>query len=624
MTIAEQVLSLLCEIFTPRASLPTWKWCEENVVLSRRVTQHPGPYRTDQMPYVRAPMDAFDDSKIRIIVLCFAARSSKTEMIFCMLRKNIAVDYESFIYAAPSESLARDWSETRFQPSLKDCPATCREIPENSDMFKLLSMHFKHCSGWFIGAGSPANLAGRGVCIVVMDEIDKWKEASTKETGAVQNLDERNRERWNRKTIKTSTPTVEGGQIWQEFLQGDQQYFFVPCPKCDQFQTLKKAQLKHDSSARLLDGTWDVEKVALTTFYECEFCEAKIDHSQKQAMLAKGEWRATAKTKEPGRVSYHLNALYSPWTTWAEVQNMFLKATAAGREELQKFINSWLAEPFYALGDPKDFFEALERVKRQEVVEGVPKDHCALMEIDVQQHSLFFEITAHDKQRNAQVLEFGQLPDFPEAEEIIKKWKPFGVFIDVGYAARQSEVLNWCYKMRKAGVLAVPVLGSAGLLTSFRWAKVPIEGGMFHGKIVESLRFRPNDFKDEWLRRVKRDQVPEENRAQIPKWLAPVHINDEWKRHHSSETPHSRKLGHGKTITEWILRNSRHPNHWFDNSIVGLMAFEAMRPIAFDVPQNPITTPSSPVVESQQHEALRELAEARGMSEPGIRNDPWN
>lgn len=593
------------------------------MILSRRVTQHPGPYRTDQMVYVREPMEKFDDSRVRVIVLCFAARSSKTEMVYCMLRKNIAVDYESFIYAAPSESLARDWSETRFQPSLRDCPATAKEIPDNSDLFKLLSMHFKHCTGWFIGAGSPANLAGRGVTIVVQDEIDKWKEASAKETGAVQNLDERNRERWNRKTIKTSTPTVESGQIWQEFLQGDQRYFFVPCPHCREFQTLKKSQLKHAPTARLPDGEWDMEKVMLTTYYECEHCHAPIAQTQKAEMIFNGQWRATAKSKEPGRVSYHLNALYSPWTTWPEVEVMFLKATAAGREELQKFVNSWLAEPFYALGDPKDFFAALDKVKQVAPVDGVPEKHVALMEIDVQQHTLFFEITAHDKMRNAQVLEFGQVPDFPEIEQVLDKWKPFAVFIDVGYAARQSEVLNWCYAMRQRGVLAVPVLGSAGLLVSFRWAKVPIEGGMFKGKFVESLRFRPNDYKDEWLRRVKRDMAPDDVRDSIPKWGAPAHLTDEWKRHHSSETPHPRKLGQGRTITEWVLRNTRAPNHWFDNSIVSLMGFDAIRPIAFDVPQNGVTAPPSPTVEKTPQGVERELQEIREMYDPERKYNPW-
>ena len=48
------------------------------------------------------------------------------------------------------------------------------------------------------------------------------------------------------------------------------------------------------------------------------------------AMLAAGEWRATATSSDPGTIGFHLSALYSPvgWLSWVEIarawENFFL------------------------------------------------------------------------------------------------------------------------------------------------------------------------------------------------------------------------------------------------------------------------------------------------------------
>ena len=192
MDLRSQTNELLCSAFSPPSGEPSWQWCERNIVLSKRVTQSPGPYSTRLVPFVRGVFDAYDDPTIRTIVLCWGSRSSKTETLLNILRKNVAVEHESYIYCAPSIKLARDWSETRWIPSIEDSPILAREIPDNSDQFKLETQHFKHCTGFFIGAGSPANLSGRGVCLIIGDEIDRWDTSTSKETGALQNLLERN------------------------------------------------------------------------------------------------------------------------------------------------------------------------------------------------------------------------------------------------------------------------------------------------------------------------------------------------------------------------------------------------------------------------------------------------
>jgi hypothetical protein len=54
-----------------------------------------------------------------------------------------------------------------------------------------------------------------------------------------------------------------------------------------------------------------------------------IDHDEKQDMLSKGRWIAGAETKHIA--SFKISELYSPFTTWADMAEDFLKGQKAQR-----------------------------------------------------------------------------------------------------------------------------------------------------------------------------------------------------------------------------------------------------------------------------------------------------
>ena len=66
-SVRERTLEVLWREFEPRARQTVWQWAEENVILSKRVTEIPGPYRSDWCPYVRAPQEDFTDPDVRTI-----------------------------------------------------------------------------------------------------------------------------------------------------------------------------------------------------------------------------------------------------------------------------------------------------------------------------------------------------------------------------------------------------------------------------------------------------------------------------------------------------------------------------------------------------------------------------
>jgi len=284
--------------FQPAAALNVWQWAEANIVLSARITPHPGPYRTNWCPYVREPQEAFTDPETETIVWCWASRTSKTESILNCVRYTIACDPQPVLFVMPTGELAESFSETRLRPSIEDSPVLAKEIPENLDNFRKTEMHMKRCTLWLVGANSPALLKGRGVAILVGDEVDTWRGATDKESGALQLAMDRTKDRWNRKHLLTSTPTVDSGQIWREFKKGDCRYYFVPCPHCGHMQHLRLKQIQWAKEAKLPDGTWDLKLVRESAYYECEneACKGTIEDVHKPMMLAKGKWRRRTRT----------------------------------------------------------------------------------------------------------------------------------------------------------------------------------------------------------------------------------------------------------------------------------------------------------------------------------------
>lgn len=559
-----QVREVFGTVFKPRPKLKVWQWAEKNITLSRRVTPFPGLYRSDWCPYVRGVQEWFTDSAVQDIVLCWASRSSKTETMLNCIRWSIAVDPQPTGIIMPTEQLARSLSETRIQPSVLDSPVLRAQMPENADQFKLTEMHFKQMTLWLVGSNSPANLSGRGWSVAMFDEIDKYPMAGAKETGAFELGLERTKERWNRKHLIASTPTIESGQIWTEFKLGDQRYYNVPCPNCKKLQVLKFKQLRWDENAKDSDGSWNTAKVRASARYHCVHCDFPIEDRHKLWMLDQRNgacWVATAQSREPKRISCHLSSLYPVWITFGDIAAKFLESKV-NPEKLQAFVNSWLAEPFYAYGDGEEQVEIIKRAATTTQLDVVPEGHKAFMAVDVQQDSVWFVVRAFDKDGNSARLEYGNLPGLEEAEDVAKRWECVVRFSDSNY--RQGYVLDFCQRTD----LWIPMLGHDGLNVPIRWTQVQVDGGIVKGRAaVRRLMFRPMTWKDELDQRV---------RGKSPlKWALPLNPGEDYIKQLTAEVRVERRAQRGKIIVEW--QKVRRNNHLLDCEVMLLAGFDAVR-----------------------------------------------
>lgn len=347
MTLTAEVIRSLRDVFAPIDTREVWQWAEDEIVLSRRQTETPGPYSTLLTPYVREPLAAFSDPRVSDMTLCFGTQTAKSTVVLIGMAWRLVNNPCPTLWVAPNENFVRSFSENRWQPMVEDCKRLAALKPYNPHRYKTLEQQFRDCTVNFVGSNSPANLASRPIGLLIMDETDKFAEPSAREAGAVALAENRTKSFTNALRVKTSTPTTAEGEIWQAFLAGDQRFYFVPCPHCGEKQRLLWSQVKWDQSARDDEGKWNEEAVRLSAYYECEHCKGRIDSGHKTKMLREGEWRPTNSAASPGRRSYHLNSLYAPWKScgFGELAVKFL-ADKSALLGLQDFVNGALAEPW--------------------------------------------------------------------------------------------------------------------------------------------------------------------------------------------------------------------------------------------------------------------------------------
>jgi phage terminase large subunit GpA-like protein len=460
MSLAAQLERSLRDVFAPVDTRTVWQWAEDEVVLTRRQTETPGPYSTLLTPYVREPLDAFADPRTSDLVLCFGSQTSKTTTLMLGASWRMVNNPAPTIWVMPTEHLARSFSENRLQPMVEDCGKLRALKPPSAHKWKTLEMFFRDATLTLVGSNSPASLASRPAGLLIMDECDKFATPTNREAGAVALAENRTKSYTNALRVKASTPTTSDGEIWQAFLAGDQRYYFVPCPHCGHMQRLVWPQVRWADECKT-DAGWDIALVKETAHYICEKCAGKIHSGHKTKMLREGEWRPTNPKAPAGKRSYHLNSMYAPWKScnFGELAAQFITAKN-GLIGLQDFINGALAEPWEEqLTDESRPLTVGEYRTGEPLREG----EVAMMAVDVQKQCFFYVVRAWKKNGESRLVDEGQLMTWPDIEQKmtehgLDKVRKVGglnaklVVIDSGY--RTDEVLDFCVRVR-----AVPAKG---------------------------------------------------------------------------------------------------------------------------------------------------------------------
>lgn len=391
----------LFEGLKPISRITVSEWSDKYRFLAPVSSAEPGRYRTDRTPYLRKIMDCLSAREpYKKVVFMKAAQVGATEAGNNFIGYVIHICPAPTMMIQPTDGTVKRMSKGRIDPFIEACPELKSRISENKSRDGKNTITQKNFpGGLFIltGANSPAGLRSVPIRNLILDEVDAYPQDLEGEGSPIDLAIARTRTFPNKKIFIISTPTISGmSVIEQEFLETDQNYFYVPCPHCGGMQKLVFSQLK-----------WDEGKPS-TARYVCIHCNADIEERHKIEMFAHGDWMPDVPERSNiDMIGFHINSLYSPygWLPWSEIADQFIKAKN-NPNKLKVFVNTVLGESWAEKGEAppyKNLYNRRENYKLNEVTAEV----CFLTSgVDVQRDRLELEIVGWCADKSSYSIDF--------------------------------------------------------------------------------------------------------------------------------------------------------------------------------------------------------------------------
>ncbi len=325
----------------PKPRISVSEWVEKYRYLSPEDCENPGQWSFQGFEYLRGFMDVFNDPTVKMITAIKSAQTAFTQAALNMIGYIIDIQPGPILIAYPTEGSVKKFSKRKLNPMLRDTSVLSGKVSEPRKRDGDNAILEKSFPGGFIsmiGTNSPNALSSQSVQYLFIDELDRIPFEAGFEGDTIKVLQKRQQGFSNYKCVVISTPTIKGiSRIEDSFEKSDQRFYFVPCPHCSHFQTLRFENLK---GWRIDKGLYDLEN----TYYECENeqCKAELRERDKFYMVENGEWRAQ-KPEIKDHAGFFINELYSPLSTWANIVKQFIDAKN-NQLKLRSFKNLVLGE----------------------------------------------------------------------------------------------------------------------------------------------------------------------------------------------------------------------------------------------------------------------------------------
>jgi phage terminase large subunit GpA-like protein len=385
-------------------------WADTYLTLPNETSAERGPYRTSRTPYVIEPMRELSSlSPTRRVVAQWGAQTGKTTLGLAWIGYTMHLTPCAMMFVMPTIDMAEDASKERIAPLIEHVPVLAERALANKSRNSDSTIRRKKFHGGFLkisGANSAVSLRSTPIKNLFLDEIDAYPDDVDGEGSPIKLAEKRAATFRRGKKLYTSTPGLKDhSAIEKLMLQSDQRRYFVPCPHCGHFDTMRWENIDYRND--------DPETVTLL----CVKCGVLIEEGWKTQMLDRGEWRPTA--KGDGRtVGFHLNALYSPlgMFSWKDAVYDWLQARK-DPSQLKTFINTVLAETYEDRADtvePEAIF-ARRETYAAEVPDGVG---AIVASVDVQSDRLEYQVKGYGAGEESWLLEWGAVPGDPTQGQV--------------------------------------------------------------------------------------------------------------------------------------------------------------------------------------------------------------
>ena len=552
------------QFLKPPEHMTVSEWAEKYRVLESKSSAMPGPWNNSVTPYLVDVTNEFNNYETEKIIFAKPTQIGGTEALQNIVGYIVSQDPAPTMIVYPTETLAKSVSENRLQPMLMASADLEKRFDKNSS---LLELQFDGMYLTLAGSNSPSGLSSKPIRFLLLDEVDKYPGASSREADPVRLALERTKTFHNKKIYLTSTPTLKTGHIWREKEEADiEKHYFVPCPHCGEYIELQFKNIRFPDDEDM--GYADRAEFAV---YVCQICGCIITDNAKHGMLKQGEWRVVrCNTKYARNVAFWINTLYSPFVRWADIAKEFL-ATKDDPDSFQNFVNSWLAEPWE---DTKLKTNAELVMDRQtEVAQFVVPSWAKMLTagVDVQESSLYWTIRAWGDYLTSQNIAHGQALSFSEIDIIMnteymtEKNEPVLVNLCLLDSGDQTDaVYDFCALHTD---YALPVKGSShAQLSHYKLSKINKADSRAYGMTL--VLADGGKYKDMIAGRMRR----ENGRGS---WMVYSGCDMEYAQQVTSEHKVNVK-GKGVTKQVWQPKHSHADNHYLDAEVYALVAADIL------------------------------------------------
>ncbi len=553
----------------PPEQISVSEWAEKYRVLDES-SNLSGRWSNSVTPYLVEIMNTYLDPSVREIYFCKSAQIGGTEALINLLCYVVMMTPAPTMIVYPNDDLAKDVSNGRLKPAFRLIPEIKKVFLERKS--KQLLLRFKRMSIYLRSAESPSKLASVAVKYLFFDEIDKMGGASQKEASPYNLAKERTKTYSSQSKIYAcSTPTLKTNYIWRLHDNADEvRHYYVPCPHCGEMIELKFKQILYDEDKEHKMSPYERAQSAV---YICQVCGCVINNSDKPGMLQKGEWRAVKKrgSGKPKTVGFWINALYSIFVTWESAAEEFIKSKD-DPEELQNFINSWLAEPWEDSRLKTSADLVLERQTQLE--EYMLPDWTKLLTggIDVQENCLYWTIRAWGNYSTSQNIAHGQALSFKEVERImnLKYSMPDGTEMIVNLALMDSgdqteDVYDFCTDNSD---WVLPCKGSSNPMQShYRMSKINKADSKAYG--MNLVLVDGDKYKDTIASRMQRENGE-------GSWMVYKDCDRQYAEQVTAEHKVNVRMGNGKKKQAWVLKTTHADNHYLDAEVYAYAAADIL------------------------------------------------
>ena len=544
-----------------RGELSVSAWCERHRVVT--LSSLAGPWRNSVTPYLAGIMDGSMHPAVQEITLCKAPQTGGSEAVNNCIANRMDVSPGPVLYVYPDEITARENSQDRIGPMFASSARLSRLLTGRADDVGALKIRLSCAPIYMAWANSVARLANKPIRYLVFDETDKYKGSNVSETDPIRLGEARTTTyRWNRKVWKISSPSTEGGYIWQALLAAQMRFAYeVACPLCGHRQVMVFGE-RLEGSPELAPGgiRWppdvrDPRRIETEdlAWYECAGCGAAWrDHLRDQAVRG-GRWidQATGRpmaaaldADRPRSIAFHVPSWLSPFVGLSRVAAAFLACrTPEGLVDLnahKNFQNTHKAEPWFAWrADRRE--DAVLALREDRPSGLVPAGAaCLLAAVDTQDNGFWYELRAFgfglDQSTWGVRAGFVDTVAALEAVLFADEYRtadgtpvPLRAAVIDSQGHRTAEIYDLC---RRHHPRLIPLRGeNRRMIQPHAWTTVdcypgtrrPIPGG------VKVLRVNTGHYKD--LLSPRLDVAPGDPGA----WMYPAETTEDWARQMCAE-----------------------------------------------------------------------------------------